>query len=136
ANILVTPAGIPKLLDFGLAKLLVPDDDAMAAAAMTRVGTRMLTPDYASPEQIRGEPVSVATDVFSLGAVLYELLTGQRAQQFKNDTEAEFFRVICETEVRPPSDACADARLRRQLAGDLDNIVAMALRKDPARRYV
>src|SRR5687767_14846170 len=83
-NILVTPAGIPKLLDFGIAKLLSPDDDAgIAAEALTRAGTRMLTPDYASPEQIRGEPVSVATDVFSLGAVLYELLTGQRAHRFE-----------------------------------------------------
>jgi eukaryotic-like serine/threonine-protein kinase len=133
ANILVTSAGVPKLLDFGIAKLLSPDDDA---EALTRVGTRMLTPDYASPEQIRGEPVSVATDVFSLGLVLYELLTGQRAHQFKAYTDAEFYRVICETEVGPLSDAVADARLRRQLAGDLDNIVALALRKDPDRRYV
>ena len=137
ANILVTPAGIPKLLDFGIAKLLSPDDDAgIAAEALTRVGTRMLTPDYASPEQIRGEPVSVATDVFSLGAVLYELLTGQRAHQFETYTDAEFYRVICDTEVKPLSEAVEDARLRRQLAGDLDNIVALALRKDPARRYV
>jgi eukaryotic-like serine/threonine-protein kinase len=136
-NILVTPAGIPKLLDFGIAKLLSPDGDAgIAAEALTRVGTRMLTPDYASPEQIRGEPVSVAADVFSLGAVLYELLTGQRAHRFETYTEAEFYRVICETEVKPLSEAVEDARLRRQLAGDLDNIVALALRKDPARRYV
>jgi tetratricopeptide (TPR) repeat protein len=136
-NILVTPAGIPKLLDFGIAKLLSPDGDArIAAEALTRVGTRMLTPDYASPEQIRGEPVSVATDVFSLGAVLYELLTGQRAHRFETYTDAEFYRVICDTEVTPPSEAVGDARLRKQLAGDLDNIVALALRKDPARRYV
>jgi eukaryotic-like serine/threonine-protein kinase len=136
-NILVTPAGIPKLLDFGIAKLLSPDEDAgIAAEALTRVGTRLLTPDYASPEQIRGDPVSVATDVFSLGAVLYELLTGRRAHQFDTYTEAEFYRVICDTEVTPLSAAVEDARLRRQLAGDLDNIVALALRKDPARRYV
>jgi tRNA A-37 threonylcarbamoyl transferase component Bud32 len=135
-NILVTPAGTPKLLDFGIAKLLSADDDGTAVEALTRVGTRMLTPDYASPEQIRGEPVSVATDVFSLGAVLYELLTGRRAHQFATYTEAEFYRVICDTEVKPLSEAVEDARLRRQLAGDLDNIVAVALRKDPARRYV
>jgi serine/threonine protein kinase len=137
ANILVTPHGIPKLLDFGIAKLVSPEDEAGSGAeGLTRVGMRMLTPEYASPEQIRGEPVSVATDVFSLGAVLYEVLTGQRAHSFETDTEAEFVRVICETEVTPPSAAVGDARLRRQLAGDLDNIVAKALRKDPARRYV
>jgi tetratricopeptide (TPR) repeat protein/tRNA A-37 threonylcarbamoyl transferase component Bud32 len=137
ANILVTSAGIPKLLDFGIAKLVSPDDGTgTAAEPLTRVGIRMLTPDYASPEQIRGEPVSVATDVFSLGAVLYELLTGQRAHQFEAYTEAEFYRVICDTEVRPISEAVEDGRLRRQLSGDLDNIVAQALRKDPARRYV
>ena len=136
ANILVTPAGIPKLLDFGIAKLLSPDEAGVAAETLTRVGTRMLTPDYASPEQIRGEPVNVATDVFSLGAVLYELLAGRRAHRFEAYTEAEFHRVICETEVTPLSQAVEDARLRRQLAGDLDNIVGLALRKDPARRYV
>lgn len=136
ANILVTPAGIPKLLDFGIAKLVLPDETAEAAEALTVAGVRLLTPDYASPEQILGEPVSVATDVFSLGLVLYELLTGKRAQQFKSYTEAEFLRVVSETDVTPPSDAVGDTRLRRQLVGDLDNIVALALRKDPARRYV
>ena len=137
ANILVTPAGIPKLLDFGIAKLLSPESDAgIAAEALTRTGTRLLTPEYASPEQIRGEPVSVATDVFSLGAVLYELLTGQRAHRFETHSDSEFYRVICETEVTPLSEAVKDSRLRRQLVGDLDNIVSMALRKDPARRYV
>jgi eukaryotic-like serine/threonine-protein kinase len=137
ANILVTAAGTPKLLDFGIAKLILPDSDAaLPAEAHTRQGMRILTPDYASPEQILGEPVSVATDVFSLGAVLYELLTGTRAHQFQTYTEAEYQRVVCDTEVKPPSAATDDARLRRQLSGDLDNIVPLALRKDPARRYL
>lgn len=136
ANILVTPAGTPKLLDFGIAKLLLPDETAAPGEAITRAGARVLTPDYASPEQILGEPVSVATDVFSLGAVLYELLSGKRAHEFKTYSDPEFIRVICETEVKPPSEAAGDARLRRALAGDLDNIVRLALRKDPARRYV
>lgn len=137
ANILVTPAGTPKLLDFGIAKLVLSDDEGEAAAdTFTRLGMRMLTPDYASPEQIRGEPVSVATDVYSLGAVLYELLTGKRVHQFQAQTEAEFQRVICEVEAKLPSLAADDARVRGQLSGDLDNIVALALRKDPARRYL
>ena len=83
ANILVTSAGVPKLLDFGIAKLLLPDEDKTAPAeALTRAGARLLTPDYASPEQILGQPVSVAADVYSLGLVLYELLTDRPAQQF------------------------------------------------------
>ncbi|MBM3782898.1 MAG: serine/threonine protein kinase [Acidobacteria bacterium] len=136
ANILVTPEGIPKLLDFGIAKLLLSDDEESMREALTRPGVRALTPDYASPEQVLGEPVTVATDVFSLGLVLYELVTEQRAHQFGVYTEAEFLRVICQREVRPASEAVKDdARLRRQVAGDLDNIVALALRKDPARRY-
>jgi eukaryotic-like serine/threonine-protein kinase len=136
ANILVTAAGIPKLLDFGIAKLLLPDDASTTSEALTRAGGRMLTPEYASPEQFLGEPVGVATDVFSLGAVLYEVLTGKRAHVFQAYTEAEFHRVVCDTEVAMASQAVEDARLRRKLAGDLDNIVAMALRKDAARRYV
>jgi len=135
SNVLVTAGGTAKLLDFGIAKLLLSDETEAPSHTLTQAGMRLLTPDYASPEQIRGEPVSVATDVYSLGAVLYELLSGQRAHQFKNYTEAEFLRVICESEPTPVSQAVEDARTRRILSGDLDNIVDLALRKDPARRY-
>jgi serine/threonine protein kinase len=135
ANIRVTPAGIPKLLDFGIAKLLMSDENDAAPHTLTMAGLRLLTPDYASPEQVRGDPVTVASDVYSLGAVLYELLTGKRAHELANYTELELARVICETEVKPPSATVEGVRAKRELAGDLDNIVCLALRKDPARRY-
>jgi tetratricopeptide (TPR) repeat protein/predicted Ser/Thr protein kinase len=135
ANILVTSTGVPKLLDFGIAKIMPPDEDG-GANTLTAVGMRLLTPAYASPEQLRGDPVSVGSDVYSLGVVLYELLTGARAHQFKNYTEAEFARVVCEVEATPPSEVATDVRARHELSGDLDNIVGLALRKDPARRYV
>jgi eukaryotic-like serine/threonine-protein kinase len=136
ANILVTSSGVPKLLDFGIAKLLLPDATDGEWQTLTQAGMRLLTPDYASPEQVRGDPVSVATDIYSLGAVLYELLTGKRPHQLRNYTETEFAVAICETEVKPPSEAAEEARLKRELSGDLDNIVGLALRKDPSRRYV
>lgn len=136
ANVLITAAGVPKLLDFGIAKLILPQESESPPDTLTRSGVRMLTPEYASPEQILGDPVSVASDIYSLGAVLYELLSGKRAHQFKSHAEAEFMRVICETEPPLPSQVAEDPRTRRQLSGDLDNIVALALRKEPARRYV
>ena len=148
ANIRVTPAGEPKLLDFGIAKLLGPDSAVDGLPTLT-IGDAM-TPEYASPEQLRGEPITTASDVYRLGVVLYELLTGQRPYQLKSRRPDEVARAICETEPLRPSTVAGRAtdsstgpathhdppeRLRRQLSGDLDNIVAMAMRKEPTRRY-
>jgi tetratricopeptide (TPR) repeat protein/tRNA A-37 threonylcarbamoyl transferase component Bud32 len=130
SNILVDAEGKPTLVDFGIAKLI----DPLAARSQTLIGELALTPDYASPEQVRSEPATTVTDVYSLGAVLYELLTGSSAHVFDRYTLPEFTRVICEVESGPPS-AVAPPRLQRRLRGDLDNIVLTALRKDPARRY-
>jgi eukaryotic-like serine/threonine-protein kinase len=141
SNILVTKEGEPKLLDFGIAKLLAPEVSSNAVTvAQTMTMMRLMTPDYASPEQVRGEPVTTATDVYALGAVLYELLTGERPHKFKDYSLIEIERAICESEIERPSAVVekrsdAPARLRRELAGDLDNIVLMALRKEPERRY-
>ncbi len=133
ANILVTPDGEPKLVDFGIAKLLDPD----AALGMTRTMEMALTPEYASPEQIRGEATTTATDVYALGAVLYELLSGQRVLNLNNKSLGEMERAICQTDPPAPSVAASksDSQLAHELAGDLDTIVLKALRKDPAQRY-
>jgi len=117
-NILVTKSGTPKLLDFGVAKLL--DVDGQGTLTMMQA----MTPDYASPEQTRGRAVSTATDVYSLGLVLYELLTGRRPYRITSLTPSEIERVICETTPAPAG-----------ISDDLDNILLMALRKEPERRY-
>jgi eukaryotic-like serine/threonine-protein kinase len=164
-NILVNPEGIPKLLDFGIAKILNSD---LPVAEATITGVWAMTPEYASPEQLRGEPITTATDVYSLGLVLYELLSGQQAHRFPSRMPHEMARVVLESEPDKPSsavfrktkpvatqgevpekpnsrslpiDICAARgfssakKLHRRLAGDPDNIVLKALRKEPGARY-
>ena len=154
-NILVTKDGLPKLLDFGIAKLIDPEH----LSEQTVTAIRAMTPDYASPEQVRGQPMTTASDVYSLGVVLYELLCGHRPYQIKSRAPEEIVHAICETEPDKPSTAIkrietlpagrititpesvsltregSFERLRRKLRGDLDNIVMKALKKEPWRRY-
>lgn len=127
ANILVNTAGQVKLLDFGIAKLL--DPAAGVTGVQHTVAGRMFTPEYASPEQVWGAPATTSTDVYSLGVVLFELLTDQRPHRLEAYTEGELQRVICEQE-SPRASTVAQG-----LSAELDSIVAMALRKEPERRY-
>jgi len=133
SNILVDAAGTPKLLDFGIAKLVAPVS-SFEREAKTRTGHAMFTPEYASPEQARGEAVTTATDVYSMGAVLYELVTGRPPHRVSGGSVLDSVRAICEVEPERPSVAAPPER-RRELAGDLDNIILKALAKEPARRY-
>jgi eukaryotic-like serine/threonine-protein kinase len=144
SNILVTAEGDPKLLDFGIARLLKADPDATSA---TMTGFHLMTPEYASPEQVLGQPVSTLTDVYSLGVVLYWLLTGASPYEFRNHSLQEIAEAICRVEPKKPSTAAVEPhsgdgpepsrgeRIRKRLRGDLDNIVLMAIRKEPHRRY-
>ncbi|HEX7841347.1 MAG TPA: protein kinase [Kofleriaceae bacterium] len=132
SNILVDADGTAKILDFGIAKLLAPDA-GFEREARTRTGSAMFTPEYASPEQARGDAVSTATDVYSLGAVLYELVTGQPPHR-TSGSALESLRLICEIDPPRPSAAAPPER-RRELTGDLDNIILKALHKESARRY-
>jgi eukaryotic-like serine/threonine-protein kinase len=138
ANILVAADGAPKLLDFGIAKLLLPDAGELA---LTRPTDRIMTPGYASPEQVRGEHVTTATDVYALGVLLYQLLTGQSPFRLESKSPVEVAQIICERDPLPPSAMAALQASRRapdntgKLDGDLDNIVLMAMRKEPSRRY-
>ncbi|MDQ6655134.1 MAG: serine/threonine protein kinase, partial [Verrucomicrobiota bacterium] len=134
ANILVTPEGEPKLLDFGIARLLETDGEDWQVTAPEN---RIHTPAYASPEQVRGEPITTASDIYSLGAILYELLTDVAPHQFATarPTATELARVIGEQDVRRPSAVAVKPEARRRLRGDLDNIVLRAMAREPARRY-
>ncbi|MCG8462258.1 MAG: serine/threonine-protein kinase [Holophagales bacterium] len=173
SNILITREGRVKLLDFGIARLITPAADAPETGdpaagepaegdphgALTRTEARVMTPAFASPEQVRGDSVSTASDIYQLGLLLYLLLTGRRAYEVESDSAATALRKICELvparpsqrlgpeaehagePAEPPAAIVAELRstspqrLRRKLCGDLDNIVMMALRKEPDRRY-
>ena len=136
SNVLVTADGEPKLLDFGIAKLLDPTR-VHHTEVHTVTGMRWLTPEYASPEQVRGEPLTTAADVYALGVLLYELLCGRRPFDFPTHRPGEIERLVSETEPPKLSARRHDLpeRLRRRLRGDLDRITAVALHKDPERRY-
>lgn len=160
-NILVTADGTVKLLDFGIAKLVHVDPDQRTAIA-TRTGMRLMTPEYASPEQIRAEEITPLTDLYSLGVILYELLTGRRPYRLKSRVFHEIVRVVCEVPVTRPSKVVTEIEerpgeegktitiapgllsqtregtpsdLKRRLSGDLDGILLKALEKDPRNRY-
>jgi len=164
SNILVTAAGVPKVLDFGIAKVL---ESATRTVSVTETSTRCMTPAYASPEQVRGRTVTPATDVYSLGVLLYKLLTRREPYRLTELTPSEIERAVCEQMPEAPSTAVSQAgsdmqgsqgsadlfsgsvalasghergpmsreKLRRRLRGDLDNIVLKALRKEPEQRY-
>jgi serine/threonine protein kinase len=161
ANILVTGEGTAKLLDFGIAKLLRAGEDE--TVYITRTGLHLMTPEYASPEQIRGEAITALSDVYTLGVILYELLTGHRPYRMRSRLFHEIVRVICEEPPTRPSTAvgltekrpgmrdsepvtvtpemvssardASPAELRRQLTGDLDNVLLKSLSKEPLARY-
>ena len=156
-NILVKEDGTVKLLDFGIAKVFEEEENQ---TSLTRTGMRVMTPEYASPEQVKGEPVSTATDIYSLGLILYQLLSGCPPYELKSFSALEMEKIICLTEPQKPSTmitkvpysdsdsrhkASAEyitkkrstnlAKLRKRISGDLDNICLMAIRKEPERRY-
>lgn len=134
ANVLVDERGQVKLLDFGVAKLLA-DDGATQATELTQFGGRAMTPQYASPEQVAGHALGTASDVYSLGVLLYELLTGQLPYVLSRATPAALEEAILGAQLRPPSRVAGAPATARRLRGDLDTIVMKALAREPARRY-
>jgi serine/threonine protein kinase len=132
SNILVTGDGQVRLLDFGIAKLL--EADKITEGQLTEVTGRALTPDYASPEQIRGDPITIASDVYSLGVILYELLSGERPYLLARGTRGALEEAILQSDPRRPSDVVATDQ-RNALRGDLDVITLKALKKRPEERY-
>jgi len=146
-NILVTAQGEVRLLDFGIAKLMEQEGGTLAETELTRLAGRPMTPQYAAPEQLLGQPLTTACDVYALGVVLYELLCGERPYELKLDSAAQLEQSILEVEPRGPSrraltDAAVQSRgsstqvaLRKTLSSDLDAIVLRALAKQPAQRY-
>ena len=147
-NILVTKNGTPKLLDFGIAKLI--DEDLVDSnESLTRTGVWHLTPEYASPEQIKGEKISTASDVYSLGVLLYQILTGVQPYKISNNSPSVISKIITEEKIQKPSERVKVKseinnetnifqyeKISNQLKGDLDNIISKAMNKDPLRRYV
>ncbi len=133
SNILVTQDGQVRLLDFGIAKLM--EGDSTKETQLTQLAGRALTLDYASPEQIKGEPIGTASDVYSLGVVAYELLTGAKPYKLKRGSAAELEDAIANAEVMRASDRAAEAPDRKALRGDLDAILGKSLKKELTRRY-
>jgi len=155
-NILIQKDGGIKLLDFGISKVIRADGDNLEMPTITQAELNLLTPEYSSPEQFQNNIISVATDVYSLGLILYKLLVGKTAHEFNSRTFSEYERVVCEQRISHPSNAVTKinhqevknsetdifktrktqpAKLKRLISGDLDNICMMALRKKPERRY-
>ena len=132
SNILVTAEGVPKLLDFGIAKIVQPNDGSDTLATVTAVP--IMTPEYASPEQFEGAPATTLSDVYSLGAVLYELLAGQPPYRLQNRSPQELAR-ISTAQIEKPSAVVTRSEDARRLRGDLDNVVLMAMRREAGRRY-
>ncbi|MBK7629239.1 MAG: serine/threonine protein kinase [Ignavibacteriales bacterium] len=158
-NILITQDGEPKLLDFGIAKILSPENNPLET--VTQRGIWNLTPEFASPEQINGEPITTSSDVYSLGIILYKLLTGHSPYKIKSVFHSDISKIITQSEPTKPSEIIFKTivneseennseinpeticrtregsidKLHKKLVGDLDNIISMAIRKEPERRY-
>ncbi len=134
-NVLVDRNGRPRLLDFGIAKILDPERQA-ASSGSTRTVAGWSTPTYASPEQHRGDPITTASDTYSLGVILYQILTGRLPLELEGLSAGEAEQVVCEVEPPAPSEAVGDSKdLARELAGDLDTVVGKALHKEATHRY-